>query len=301
MMELSMGKIAKFVAPGVHFRKSPALRSRLPRVHPAARHVTTKAAAITEDYTELCGKLKEVSTLSGISGLLGWDEQVMMPSGAASVRSEQSSTLAGIIHEKSTDPKLGELLDRLSNCQADELTELERAVVRDASRNYRKTTAIPKELAQRSAELNSKGYQAWVKAREENDFKQFAPMLQQWVDLLQEKYAHHLDPDMLRSTSSLWVKLRAGVEGGERPLRFEGGGGEGMRFEGGGVAARFEGGGAVAVPEGLKVEAVAALRFEVEAVAALRLRWRRWRPWVGWGGGRPLRFEEWESGENDMS
>ena len=30
----------------------------------------------TKDYDTLCEKLREISTLNGISGLLGWDEQV---------------------------------------------------------------------------------------------------------------------------------------------------------------------------------------------------------------------------------
>jgi hypothetical protein len=36
-------------------------------------------------------------------------------------------------------------------------------VVRDAGRNYTKVKALSKEIAQRSAELNSRGYQTWVK------------------------------------------------------------------------------------------------------------------------------------------
>lgn len=60
-------------------------------------------------------------------------------------------------------------------------------MVRDAARNYKKVTALSKEMAQRSAELNSRGYQTWVKAREQDDFSQFAPVLSEWVELLQEK------------------------------------------------------------------------------------------------------------------
>eukprot|EP00976_Prorocentrum_cordatum_P110329 1195178-Prorocentrum_minimum.AAC.4 len=56
-----------------------------------------------------------------------------------------------------------------------------------------KTTALTKDIAERSAELGSTGYQAWVKAREESDFSKFAPLLEQWVDLLKEK-CHLIDP-----------------------------------------------------------------------------------------------------------
>jgi Zn-dependent M32 family carboxypeptidase len=34
----------------------------------------------------LCERLREIERLSGITGLMGWDEQVMMPEGAADAR-----------------------------------------------------------------------------------------------------------------------------------------------------------------------------------------------------------------------
>jgi hypothetical protein len=63
-----------------------------------------------------------VSALSGISGLLGWDEMVQCPPGAVAARGAQKSALAGVVHEKSTDPEIGELLARL---QAGSLAELD--------------------------------------------------------------------------------------------------------------------------------------------------------------------------------
>lgn len=54
----------------------------------------------TQDYEQLCDKLREISTLGGISGLLQWDEAVMMPAGAAESRGKQKSVLAGVVYEK---------------------------------------------------------------------------------------------------------------------------------------------------------------------------------------------------------
>lgn len=53
-----------------------------------------------QDYQNLCDKLREISTLGGISGLLQWDEAVMMPAGAAESRGRQKSVLAGVVYEK---------------------------------------------------------------------------------------------------------------------------------------------------------------------------------------------------------
>ena len=35
------------------------------------------SSALAQDYETLCKKLKEMSTLGGISGLLGWGEQAI--------------------------------------------------------------------------------------------------------------------------------------------------------------------------------------------------------------------------------
>ncbi|KAI7846262.1 hypothetical protein COHA_000242 [Chlorella ohadii] len=161
----------------------------------AAAATAAAATAVKQDYEALCKKLKEVSALSGISGLLGWDEMVFLPSNAVNSRAAQKSALAGVLHEKQTEAEIGQLLQRLqaANLAAEGLNEYEQATVREAARDYRKLTAVPKELAQREAELESRGYQAWVKARQDSDFSQFAPVLQEWVDLRREK-ARLVDP-----------------------------------------------------------------------------------------------------------
>lgn len=139
------------------------------------------AASVTTQYDELCTKLKELSALQGIEGLLGWDEMVMMPEGSAASRAAQKSALAGVVHEKVTDPEIGSLLADLKDAPG--LDEWQAAVVREAARGYKKATALSKELTQRKAALESEGYAAWVKARAAKDFSLFAPKLQEWVDL----------------------------------------------------------------------------------------------------------------------
>ena len=93
--------------------------------------------------------------------------------------------------EKETSSELGTLLKRLA--AAPPAGEWERAVVRDAARDYRKRTALSKELAQREARLSSEGYQAWAKARAADDFGAFKPVLVDWLALVREKCAA-IDP-----------------------------------------------------------------------------------------------------------
>ena len=70
-------------------RALPTALHRLPRAS-AARQPLRRAfrrcamstaaavaapAGVREDYSALCERLREISALSGVSGLLGWDEQ----------------------------------------------------------------------------------------------------------------------------------------------------------------------------------------------------------------------------------
>ncbi|CAL5221981.1 g4264 [Coccomyxa viridis] len=142
-----------------------------------------------KEYESLCEKLKEMSTLGGISGLLGWDEMVMMPEGAAACRAAQKSVMAGIMYDKQTDPELGQLLDELSSNGSVGFDPFQQAVIREAQRDWVRTTKIPKRIAKRRAELESEGYQAWTTARGESNFAKFAPVLEEWVSLIKETSA----------------------------------------------------------------------------------------------------------------
>ncbi|BDA49961.1 Thermostable carboxypeptidase 1 [Coccomyxa sp. Obi] len=140
-----------------------------------------------QDYDMLCEKLKEISTLSGISGLLGWDEMVMMPNGAAACRAAQKAAMAGILYDKQTSPELGNVLQKLEGAESsNDFDPFQRAVIREARRDWVRTVKIPKRIAKRRAELESEGYQAWVTARSEKDFSKFAPVLEEWVALVRE-------------------------------------------------------------------------------------------------------------------
>jgi carboxypeptidase Taq len=64
-------------------------------------------------YEELIQRIREEGTLASIEALLEWDEETQMPAGAVEGRSEQLAMVAGLLHERGTDPRIGELLDQL--------------------------------------------------------------------------------------------------------------------------------------------------------------------------------------------
>lgn len=105
--------------------------------------------AVTESlYNDTAKKLREITALDGISGLLGWDEMVMLPPGSGGSRGDQKAVLAGIIYDKKTDPELASNLTKLMAVK-DSLTDVQAANVRDAYKMAVRESAVPKELAQR--------------------------------------------------------------------------------------------------------------------------------------------------------
>jgi len=145
-------------------------------------------------YSQVTTKLKEINYLQGIVGLLTWDEMTYMPPGAAQCRGTQNSVMAGIIYDKSTDKELGEMLQMLKVAPQEQLNEVQRALIRDEHLKYTKNTALPKELVQKLAQLETDSYNAWVEARKTAEFGKFAPFLQEWVVASLQK-ARYINPN----------------------------------------------------------------------------------------------------------
>ncbi len=150
---------------------------------------------IRDVYRQLVLKLEERSRLGGVMGVMHWDQEVIMPQGAADARAKQMAALAGVLHEKSINPRVGNLIGKLTASGTDEFTDAEWCNIREAKRKFDLETKIPKELVQDIAELGSRGHQVWAKAREENRFEDFAPILERFISL-KTKWAEHAFPDL---------------------------------------------------------------------------------------------------------
>ena len=151
--------------------------------------------AATKNYQHLVEKLEEISHLNGVMATIGWDQEVMMPTGAAEVRSEQITALAGVIHERVTDPYLEACLDTLTEENIASFSNLEQCNIREARRNVTLETKVPKKLVQEMARLSSQSHLVWVTARQENKFSDFAPVLKRFLALKKE-WAQCVFPDM---------------------------------------------------------------------------------------------------------
>ena len=157
----------------------------------ATEAATDDAADAPDAYDALLDRVQRWNAVGSASGVLGWDQQVMMPEGGTPARSKQLSALSSVHHDMVTADETGELLDELDDA---DLTDEQAAVVREVRREYERADAVPVELVEEISETGSEALQAWEEAKAEDDFDEFAPYLEKHVELKRE-YAEHIDPD----------------------------------------------------------------------------------------------------------
>ena len=141
-------------------------------------------------------RVREEATLACIEAMLEWDEETRMPAGAVEGRSEQLALVAGLLHERGTDPRIGELLDRLEGSPLLEDASSPAAVnVRELRRDYERFVRLPRQLVEDLARTTAVAQRAWSSAREAADFGRFRPHLERIVELKRAEarcvgYAH---------------------------------------------------------------------------------------------------------------
>ena len=67
------------------------------------------------NYDELISRVKELSIIESIGGLLAWDQETFMPPKGAQLRSESLAYLSKTAHSALINPEMGSLLNSLVN------------------------------------------------------------------------------------------------------------------------------------------------------------------------------------------
>jgi carboxypeptidase Taq len=143
-----------------------------------------------EAYDELIRRSRELTTLASCSSVLGWDEQTYMPRGGAAHRGSQMALLAGLHHERATDPRIGDLLATVEGSSLiGDPVSAETANVRELRRGYARRTRLPRALVEELARTTSMAQSEWVAARAASEFGRFRPWLEQIIQLKREEAA----------------------------------------------------------------------------------------------------------------
>ena len=137
-------------------------------------------------YQDLLAFQSETEALGQISGRQEWDQETMMPAGAAAQRGEESAAMEGVMHARRSDPRIA---DWLAQCEDASLDRVARAQLRHIRHSYNRTCKVPARLAAELARVTSLAQGVWAAARGADDFSAFAPTLSEVLALRREEGA----------------------------------------------------------------------------------------------------------------
>ncbi len=161
-------------------------------------------------YDALMAYTKRTVALSQVAGLLGWDQETMMPPGAAGQRGEWRGAMEEIIHARQSAPEVGAWLARLEGA---DLGDEASANLRHIRRTFQRATRVPADLAAELARVTSVSQGIWARARAADDFAAFAPTLKQVLDLKREEAAALSDGDGTDAYDALLQDYEPGMSG----------------------------------------------------------------------------------------
>jgi carboxypeptidase Taq len=111
-----------------------------------------------------------------------------MPRRGVKHRGEQLALLAGLAHDRATDPRIGDLLGAIEDSPLVSDVESPEAVnVRELRRDFDRETRLPRRLVEEMARVSALSSRAWADARDRDDFDSFAPWLDKTFVLAREK------------------------------------------------------------------------------------------------------------------
>ncbi len=129
-------------------------------------------------YADLMAYQRQTEALASVAGRLGWDQETMMPRGAAEQRSEEMAAIEGVLHARRTDPRIADWLGQAEAPDAEA-----EAQVREIRRSYARMTKVPGDLAQELARVTSVAQGIWADARAREDVAGFLPTLTEVIGL----------------------------------------------------------------------------------------------------------------------
>ncbi|NOC44536.1 carboxypeptidase M32 [Ruegeria sp. HKCCD7559] len=133
-------------------------------------------------FDELMAFQRETSALGQIAGRLGWDQETVMPRGAAPQRAEEMAAIEAVLHARRSDPRVAEWLD-----QAAPQDEVGKAQLREIRRAYDRAVKVPADLATAIARTTSAAQGTWAQARADEDVSTFLPVLEEVVSLKRQE------------------------------------------------------------------------------------------------------------------
>jgi carboxypeptidase Taq len=138
---------------------------------------------------------KPMWSLNHAISLMGWDFETYMPTKGTEERGVADSQLQMLHKDLLLNKDFVHLVE--SAKKLDNLSDLEKGIVRVLDREITKQIKIPRELTEAEALERIRGNMAWREAREKSDYKMYAPHLKKMIDIkkqIAEKLGYEKHP-----------------------------------------------------------------------------------------------------------
>lgn len=166
-------------------------------------------------FTWLRDWFSETALLQSAADTLEWDERTGLPPAAGDYRASQITLLRGLIHQRCTDPRVGDHLEVLQDSLLAEDPRSDAGVsIRKLAEDYRRACRLPQKLVEALARATVTGQQTWEAARAADDFSRFAPALTEILQLQRETAGHLQEPGQT-AYDALLAEYEPGVRAAE--------------------------------------------------------------------------------------
>ena len=167
-------------------------------------------------YAELRNFQIDTAYYHSLGALAGWDQRTYIPPKGHAHRARQFAALARLLHQRRTDPRIGDWIEALEGAAfLDDPAAPETVNVREWRRAYERARKVPEDLAVALARAQSEGESAWEGLREADDWAGFEPYLKNLVQLTRE-YAEAVGYE-----TEAYDALLDDYEPGERAARLQ--------------------------------------------------------------------------------
>ncbi len=135
---------------------------------------------MSEKYDLLMQHVERMRSLQAAMILFEWDTDTEAPEEASKFTAPLMGCLSSMFREENVNSEVKELLGELKDDTS--LSEEEAAVVRILNKSLARMESIPADEYRKYAELTASSTTIWARAKQNNDYASFAPVLQQIID-----------------------------------------------------------------------------------------------------------------------
>ncbi|MEO8298291.1 MAG: carboxypeptidase M32 [Burkholderiales bacterium] len=150
--------------------------------------------------------------LEHLGAICGWDRAAFMPPNGNEARSAALAELEGVLHGLRTDAALATLLAQAAQ---EPLDDWQRANLREMTRDWRASNALPQRLVEARTKAGARCEHAWRSQRPANDWPGFLANFREVVAIAREESRYLADDTGLTPYDALMDRYEPGMTSAE--------------------------------------------------------------------------------------